>query len=99
MQRRSFLAGLLALPAAGVIAREVTMVEAPAVKCSEHYLPTYVSPYLTSKDAWYIKTEHADGIKLYNRTSSRLMTAKQMRELLEPGLNEAFNAIYGSSGL
>jgi hypothetical protein len=97
MQRRSFLAGLLALPAAGAVAMEVAMEVARGVPKPATF---DANPYLTSKYAWYLPDYPArPEISSYNRTSSRLMTAKQMRELLEPGLNEAFSSVYGSSGL
>jgi hypothetical protein len=89
MQRRSFLAGVLALPAVGVIAREVTRAEPAGLN---------VSPYLTPKDAWYLPDYPGrPEISSFNRT--RPMTAKQTREMLERVLNEEFSAIYGSSGL
>jgi hypothetical protein len=51
------------------------------------------SPYLTPKDTWFLKTDH--DVPTYKRTGNRLMTAAEMRRILEPGLNAAFESVYG----
>jgi hypothetical protein len=61
--RRKFLTALAILPA--LTALGGAGLRLPARKDVEFE----ASPYLTSKDTWYLKTEHADGLKYFNRVS------------------------------
>lgn len=64
LSRRKFLTALAILPA--LTALGGAGLRLPARKDVE----VDVSPYLTSKDTWYLKTEHSDGLKYFNRVSS-----------------------------
>lgn len=58
-------------------------------KCRELAPP---SKYLTSNTAWFLKTEHKDGVKLFNR--SHPMQSADFRKIVEPELQKVFCGVY-----
>ena len=84
LTRRRFFQGLGAVAVAAPVAAKALSQPAPVVDAS---------PYLTPKDTWFLKTDH--DVPTYKRTGNRLMTAAEMRRILEPGLNAAFESVYG----
>jgi hypothetical protein len=72
--RRKFLGMLAVLPAITALAG--SGLRLPPRKDVEFD----ATPYLTSKDAWFIKTEDEAGLKHFNRYSNRLSTSAELNE-------------------
>lgn len=80
MNRRGFLSGLIALPAVSYFLPPVNGWPTGRI------LKGDMSRYLTSNVAWFIKTEHADGVALFSRAHPPLGTV--MGAVLRPGLEK-----------
>ena len=83
MKRRDFVSMLLGSTAAIVIPQRV--ISLPPRR------PYMINSYFTSKYAWFLKTEHEDGIALYTRAhpqSFYAMTDNGLVELNESALEQ-----------
>lgn len=89
MKRRAFIS--LLAGAAGAAALPIWRTPRPVLFLPPRRPPVFLHDYFASPHAWYIKTEHADGIVLYNRVHPQpfhVMTDDGLIELNETSLED-----------
>ena len=80
MKRRDFVSMLIGASTAAILVPKRVFSLPPPMATG---LLGSMNPYLTSKDAWYLKTEHPDGLALYTREhplSNNLATPVDLSE-------------------
>jgi hypothetical protein len=85
MNRRGFL-GFLGLTGAVALVQPKIFLPPP---CGWNRT---MSDYLTSKHAWFLKTEHKDGVSLFNR--SHPLSSPEFAKTLRPRIEEFWNQEY-----